>query len=153
MRWASSSKNPVTRVQTVLEYDEGGHLLGEYSSTGALIQETVWMGDVPVATLRRNGSSVTIYYVHGDHLGTPRKITNGIATCVGSRRCFRALPTGWRGGRAKPTGCVVFESKRMRTELRKCHQERFGGRSASSNGRVVRSLGRILRRSQLLSMG
>jgi YD repeat-containing protein len=61
---------------TLLVYDEVGHLLGEYSSAGALIQETVWMGDLPVATLRPNGSSVSIYYVHSDHLGTPRKVTD-----------------------------------------------------------------------------
>jgi RHS repeat-associated protein len=60
---------------TLLMYDEAGHILGEYSSTGALIQETVWMGDTPVATLQPNGSSISIYYVHADHQGTPRKIT------------------------------------------------------------------------------
>ncbi len=60
---------------TLLVYDEVGHLLGEYSSTGALIEETIWMGDLPVATLRPNGSSISIYYIHSDHLGTPRKIT------------------------------------------------------------------------------
>jgi RHS repeat-associated protein len=60
---------------TFLVYDEAGHILGEYSSTGALVQETIWMGDTPVATLLPNGSSVTIYYVHTDHLGTPRKVT------------------------------------------------------------------------------
>ena len=27
-------------------YDEAGHLLGEYSSTGALVQETVWFGEM-----------------------------------------------------------------------------------------------------------
>lgn len=32
-------------------YDEAGHLLGEYNSTGGLVQETVWLGDTPVATL------------------------------------------------------------------------------------------------------
>jgi RHS repeat-associated protein len=60
---------------TLLIYDEAGHLLGEYSSTGTLIQETIWMGDLPVATLRPSGSTIAIYYVHTDHLGTPRKIT------------------------------------------------------------------------------
>jgi RHS repeat-associated protein len=60
---------------TLLMYDEAGHILGEYSSTGALIEETIWMGDTPVATLLPNGSSITIYYIHTDHLGTPRKIT------------------------------------------------------------------------------
>jgi RHS repeat-associated protein len=65
----------VAGVTTLLTYDEAGHLLGEYSSTGALVQETVWMGDVPVATLRPNGSAVTIYYVHTDHLNAPRVVT------------------------------------------------------------------------------
>ena len=60
---------------TLLMYDEAGHILGEYTGTGTLIQETIWMGDTPVATVQQNGSSVAIYYVHTDHLGTPRKIT------------------------------------------------------------------------------
>jgi RHS repeat-associated protein len=60
---------------TLLLYDEAGHLLGEYSSTGTLIQETIWMDNVPVATLRPNGSAVTIYYVHTDHLNAPRIVT------------------------------------------------------------------------------
>jgi hypothetical protein len=47
-------------------YEETGHLLGEYDGTGALIEETVWLGDIPVATLRVGGSSVSIYYVHSD---------------------------------------------------------------------------------------
>lgn len=33
-------------------YDEAGHILGEYHGSGGLIQETVWLGDIPVATLR-----------------------------------------------------------------------------------------------------
>jgi RHS repeat-associated protein len=60
---------------TLLMYDEAGHILGEYTSTGALIEETIWMGDTPVATLIPNGSGISTYYVHTDHLGTPRKIT------------------------------------------------------------------------------
>jgi RHS repeat-associated protein len=56
-------------------YDESGHILGEYSSTGALIEETIWLGDTPVATLRPSGSTIAIYYVHSDHLGTVRKVT------------------------------------------------------------------------------
>ncbi len=36
-------------------YDEAGHLVGEYNSTGVLVQETVWLGDIPVATLRPSG--------------------------------------------------------------------------------------------------
>jgi RHS repeat-associated protein len=55
-------------------YDEAGHLLGEYNSTGALVQETIWMGDTPVATIRP-GTPALIYYVHTDHLNTPRRVT------------------------------------------------------------------------------
>lgn len=67
---------------TLLMYDEAGHLLGEYTSAGVLIQETVWMGDIPVATLRPSGSTIAIYYVHTDHLGTPRKITSSANNTV-----------------------------------------------------------------------
>jgi RHS repeat-associated protein len=57
-------------------YDEEGHLLGEYSSAGALVQETVWLGDIPVATLRpHSGGGIDTYYVHTDHLNTPHQIT------------------------------------------------------------------------------
>lgn len=56
-------------------YDESGRLVGEYDQTGALIQETVWLGDIPVATLRPAGTGVSIYYVHTDQLNTPRRIT------------------------------------------------------------------------------
>jgi RHS repeat-associated protein len=57
-------------------YDEAGHLLGEYTDAGALIQETVWLGDIPVATLRPNGSGgVDIFHVHADHLNTPRRVS------------------------------------------------------------------------------
>jgi YD repeat-containing protein len=56
-------------------YDEAGHLVGEYGNSGALIQETVWFGDVPVAVLKPNGSGVDVFYVHTDHLNTPRRIS------------------------------------------------------------------------------
>ena len=64
---------------TVFVYDEQGRLFGEYDGTGALIQETVWLEDLPIATLRPTGSGnpppIAIYYVHPDHLGSPRAIT------------------------------------------------------------------------------
>jgi RHS repeat-associated protein/uncharacterized repeat protein (TIGR02543 family) len=60
-------------------YDEQGHLTGEYDSAGQLLQELIWLGDLPVAVLKpATNSSATapdIYYIHADHLGTPRKIT------------------------------------------------------------------------------
>jgi RHS repeat-associated protein len=60
----------------VLYWSDGaGHLLGEYSSTGAIIEETIWLGDLPVATLRSSGSTVAVYYVHSDQLNIPRAVT------------------------------------------------------------------------------
>jgi len=68
---------------TLFAYDEWGHLLGEYTSSGALIEETVWFGDIPVATLRPNGTSgVSIYYVHTDQLNTPRRVTAPVGNVV-----------------------------------------------------------------------
>ncbi|TAN65985.1 MAG: hypothetical protein EPN17_15155 [Methylobacter sp.] len=59
-------------------YDEQGHLTGEYDATGQLIQEIIWLGDLPVAVLKPTipaSATTDIYYIHADHLGTPRKIT------------------------------------------------------------------------------
>lgn len=51
-------------------------MLGEYDGSGMLIEETVWLGDIPVATLRTNGGGgVDIFYVHTDQLNTPRAVT------------------------------------------------------------------------------
>ena len=48
------SKNGV-----IYMYDIEGHLIGEYTNTGALIQETVWLNDLPIATIRPNGTGIT----------------------------------------------------------------------------------------------
>jgi len=61
---------------TLFMYDEAGHLVGEYDASGSLIEETVWLGDIPVATLRPNGAGVDLFYVHTDQLNTPRKVTD-----------------------------------------------------------------------------
>jgi RHS repeat-associated protein len=62
--------------KNVLGYDAGasGSLVGEYDGAGNLIQETVWLSDIPVATLRPSGSSIAVYYVVTDQLNTPRQI-------------------------------------------------------------------------------
>ncbi len=68
-------KKTVLGTSTYFVYDEAGHLVGEYDNSGALIQETVWLGDIPVALLKPNGSGVGVFYVHTDHLNTPRRIS------------------------------------------------------------------------------
>ena len=65
----------------LIMYDEAGLLIGEYGASGTLIQETIWLGDIPVATIRPSGSTVAIYYVHTDvelhGCGAPRKCSDG----------------------------------------------------------------------------
>jgi RHS repeat-associated protein len=87
-------------------FDETGHLLGEYSSTGALVQETVWLGDTPVATIRP-GSPAIVYYVHADHLNAPRMVTQSI---VSGKIAWRwdADPFGTPAPNQNPGGLGTF---------------------------------------------
>ena len=57
---------------TLFVYDEAGNLIGEYDAAGHPIREHVWFAGAPVAVIV--GSDV--HYVHTDHLGTPRAITD-----------------------------------------------------------------------------
>jgi RHS repeat-associated protein len=69
----------VGAATTYFVYDEAGHLLGQYDGAGALVEEIVWMGEIPVASIRPAGlGAVSIYYIHTDHLNTPRRLTNPI---------------------------------------------------------------------------
>ena len=68
-------RKQVGATTTYFFYDEFGHLLGEYNGDGTLIEEIVWLGDIPVATIRPNGAGVQVFYIHTDHLNTPRRVT------------------------------------------------------------------------------
>jgi RHS repeat-associated protein len=87
---------------TLFVYDESGHLLGEYDGSGNLVEETVWMGDVPVATLQPNGTGVSVYYIHTDHLNTPRRITSPGTNAVVWR--WDSEPFGTAAANQNPSG-------------------------------------------------
>src|SRR5690606_7009065 len=36
----------------------------------------VWLGDRPVAMLKTNGTVIDVYYIHSDHLNTPKVVTD-----------------------------------------------------------------------------
>ena len=42
---------PTTKT-TIFAYDEAGKLIGEYTQSGAPIQETLWFNDLPVAVIK-----------------------------------------------------------------------------------------------------
>ena len=92
---------------TYFVYDEEGHLLGEYDTGGNLIQETVWLNDIPVATLRPNGAGgITVFYVHSDHLNTPRRISRPADNVVVWR--WDSDPFGTTSPNSNPSGVGTF---------------------------------------------
>ena len=63
-------------------YDTAGHVIGEYDANGNTVQETIWLGDIPVAVTGTmpclTGGTCTetaTAYVWSDHLNTPRELT------------------------------------------------------------------------------
>jgi RHS repeat-associated protein len=62
-------------ASTYYVYDEQGHLLGEYDATGRPVQETVYLGDLPVVVIKPGVSGPAVYYVYADHLHAPRVLT------------------------------------------------------------------------------
>ncbi|WP_285402522.1 RHS repeat-associated core domain-containing protein [Luteibacter sp. ME-Dv--P-043b] len=61
-------------LTTRFDYDEGSHLLGE--STGTTTRDYVWVDDLPVGIVDRNGTTATVNFLYADGLGSPRVITN-----------------------------------------------------------------------------
>ena len=96
-----------TAGTTMFMQDEAGHLIGEYDGSGNLIEETVWLGDIPVATLQPNGSGgVNIFYVHTDHLNAPRKIAQPSSGTLAWR--WDADPFGTAAPNDNPGGLGTF---------------------------------------------
>lgn len=63
----------------IFVYGQQGELLGEYrASDGAMIREYVWLNQTPVAVVAPDaslpGASSDIFYIHADHLDTPRVV-------------------------------------------------------------------------------
>jgi|GEM_PF-364664 len=79
-KMADMRVNPGKYVQTgtYFAYDEAGHLIGEYNQQGTPIQETVWLGDMPVAVM----ADAKNYFVYADHLNAPRVIADELGKVV-----------------------------------------------------------------------
>jgi RHS repeat-associated protein len=56
-------------------YDQAGHLLGEYTTSGTRIAEYVWLDDTLVGIIKAAEGS-TYQFVETDALGTPRAVIN-----------------------------------------------------------------------------
>jgi RHS repeat-associated protein len=103
-------------------YDRDSHVLGEYDPSGNLLEETVWLGDVPVATLQPNGSGgIDIYYIHTDHLNTPRAITRPSDNAMVWQ--WDSDPFGYTAPNEDPSGLGTF-----------IYNLRFPGQIVATNG-------------------
>lgn len=61
-------------TETQALYDEAGHWLGDYGTSGVVSQQAIWMDDMPVGVL--DGGQ--LYYIQPDHLGTPRAVIDPV---------------------------------------------------------------------------
>jgi RHS repeat-associated protein len=92
-------------LSTHFVYDEAGKLLGEYDSAGNVLQEIVWLGDLPVASLRGAGA-LEVFYIYPDQIGTPRMVVD-----VQNRARWRwdlNEPFGGNFPNANPTALGTF---------------------------------------------
>lgn len=63
----------------VFAYGLNGQLVGEYDgATNAPLQEIIYLGGRPLAVLRGGN----VYYVHADHLGTPRAVMDDTGAII-----------------------------------------------------------------------
>lgn len=95
------AEKTINGTSTVFIYDEAGHLLGEYTPSGTLIAEHIWLNDRPIAVITPTGT----YYVHTDQLNTPRYITNASKQLVWE---WLSDPFGTSAPNQNPSGLGTF---------------------------------------------
>ncbi len=89
---------------TVYLYDRAGHLIAETSDGGSTYTEYFWLNDTPVGLIK--AGSTALYYIHTDHLNTPRLIANGTPATVW--RWDNDDPFGGNMANSNPGGLGTF---------------------------------------------
>jgi len=87
----------VPQIGRVFVYDDAHHLLGEYDLSGRPVQETVWLGDTPIATFMGKQT----YAIYADQVGAPHAIADQTGKTV------------WQWdhdpfGNGTPTGTIAY---------------------------------------------
>ncbi len=59
-------------VHTV--FDDAGRWIGDYDANGAVIQQAIWLGDLPVGLLAKDGGVTRLFHIEADALGSPRVV-------------------------------------------------------------------------------
>ncbi|MBD8525507.1 RHS repeat-associated core domain-containing protein [Pseudomarimonas arenosa] len=118
-KW-SATEQANTRPSEQYVYDEDGHLIGRYDGDGQLLFEQLWLEDTPIAVIKPAGSSqggqsipangnapaVDVYFVHPDHLDTPRALVNPNNQIVWR---WESAPFGETAANSNPTGLGNFD--------------------------------------------
>lgn len=73
-------KKSNTGSTTLYAYDETGHVIGEYTSTGTPVMETAFMGNLPVGVMRTVSGTTTTDSLAPDWIGAPHIIANVSST-------------------------------------------------------------------------
>ena len=79
-----------TDTNTYMTYDDAGHPIGEFTYHGAVINQTLYVGDIPVAF----ATPTAAYAINTDHLNAPRVITDSSGAFVSF---WDFVPFGERG--------------------------------------------------------
>jgi len=79
-----------SNTNTYMTYDDAGHVIGEFTYHGPKINETLYVGDIPVAF----ATPTAAYVINTDHLNAPRVITDSAGNFVSF---WDFVPFGERG--------------------------------------------------------
>ena len=104
-------------TDTDFVHDQSGHLIGEYTATGAPIREYVYLNGEPLALVQGG----TAYYYHDGRLGTPQKLSDGSKAVV------------WDAVRT-PFGVTTLETNTIANPLRLPGQYADGESGLYQNG-------------------
>ncbi len=69
-------------VHTV--FDDAGRWIGDYDANGAIVQQAIWLGDLPVGLLARDGGVTRLFHVEADALGSPRTVIDPTRGATGT---------------------------------------------------------------------
>jgi len=70
----------MSKIETTHFIYDGAKLIGEYNSDGSVKNEYIYLNGTPLAVISRHSvldtESNKVYYIHTDHLGTPRRLAD-----------------------------------------------------------------------------
>ena len=77
-KFVSAGTGAGAATTVIFVYGQDGQVLGEYDQAGNALREYVWLGSTPVAVFVPDASNAgnppVAYFVHTDHLDTPRVV-------------------------------------------------------------------------------